>query len=303
MAGIPYARHAGRGGALGGLCGLVLGLPSLRLPGFYFAMATMAFALIVGEIVARAGSASRAAASASRCPAFPAPFDTPHGFYSGSSCASRCFVTWLTWNVARLMWGRAADRDPRQRGGRRGGRRAAVLGQAHRLRLQRRHRRRRRCAVRLLQSYITPDTFVFELGLFFFVCIIIGGRGSILGPFLGTVVLTALAGAGGAAGQARQLLLRAAAARRRAAGPRRHRPRWSRCCASGSGRADGATAGRAGPAAAGPRDQEHRVMSANRSRCRSRPACSQARRSPAARSGAAAATRSTAKDITSNSAA
>ena len=43
-----------------------------------------------------------------------------------------------------------------------------------------------------LQSYITPDTFVFELSLFFFVCIVIGGRGSILGPFLGTVILTAL---------------------------------------------------------------------------------------------------------------
>ena len=46
-------------GALGGLCGLALGLPSLRLPGFYFAMATMAFALIVGGIVARAGRPDR----------------------------------------------------------------------------------------------------------------------------------------------------------------------------------------------------------------------------------------------------
>jgi branched-chain amino acid transport system permease protein len=43
-----------------------------------------------------------------------------------------------------------------------------------------------------LQSYITPDTFVFELGLFFFVCIIIGGRGTIVGPLIGTAVLTAL---------------------------------------------------------------------------------------------------------------
>ena len=33
---------------------------------------------------------------------------------------------------------------------------------------------------------------MFELSLFFFVCIIIGGRGSIIGPFIGTVVLTAL---------------------------------------------------------------------------------------------------------------
>jgi branched-chain amino acid transport system permease protein len=43
-----------------------------------------------------------------------------------------------------------------------------------------------------LQTYITPDTFVFELSMFFFVCIIIGGRGSILGPFIGTVILTVL---------------------------------------------------------------------------------------------------------------
>jgi branched-chain amino acid transport system permease protein len=43
-----------------------------------------------------------------------------------------------------------------------------------------------------LQSYITPDTFIFELGLFFFVCIIIGGRGGILGPLAGTAILTAL---------------------------------------------------------------------------------------------------------------
>jgi branched-chain amino acid transport system permease protein len=43
-----------------------------------------------------------------------------------------------------------------------------------------------------LQSYITPETFNFELGLFFFICIVIGGRGAILGPLMGTIVLTAL---------------------------------------------------------------------------------------------------------------
>ena len=46
----PYTSTA-VAGMLGGLCGLALGLPSLRLPGFYFAMATMAFALIVNEII------------------------------------------------------------------------------------------------------------------------------------------------------------------------------------------------------------------------------------------------------------
>ena len=43
-----------------------------------------------------------------------------------------------------------------------------------------------------LQSYVTPETFHFELGMFFFICIVIGGRGAILGPLIGTIVLTAL---------------------------------------------------------------------------------------------------------------
>ena len=43
-----------------------------------------------------------------------------------------------------------------------------------------------------LQSYITPDAFTFEMSVLFFIAILIGGRGSILGPALGTIILTAL---------------------------------------------------------------------------------------------------------------
>jgi ABC-type branched-subunit amino acid transport system ATPase component len=43
-----------------------------------------------------------------------------------------------------------------------------------------------------LQSYITPDAFTFDLSVLFFISILIGGRGSILGPLLGTIILTAL---------------------------------------------------------------------------------------------------------------
>ena len=177
-------------GALGGLCGLALGLPSLRLPGFYFAMATMAFALIVGEIVlAQVGLTGGGVGLPG--PVFPAPFDTPHGFYY-LVAALAMLTTWLSWNVARRMWGLGlmSIRDN------------LVAAQAVGVPLF-----RAKLTVFVfsgitagiagatfssLQSYITPDTFVFELSLFFFVCIIIGGRGSIVGPFLGTVVLTAL---------------------------------------------------------------------------------------------------------------
>ena len=177
-------------GALGGLCGLALGLPSLRLPGFYFAMATMAFALIVGEIVlAQVGLTGGGVGLPG--PVFPAPFDTPHGFYY-LVAALAMLTTWLSWNVARRLWGIGlmSIRDN------------PVAAQAVGVPLF-----RAKLTVFVfsgitagiagatfssLQSYITPDTFVFELSLFFFVCIIIGGRGSIVGPFLGTVVLTAL---------------------------------------------------------------------------------------------------------------
>ena len=177
-------------GALGGLCGLGLGLPSLRLPGFYFAMATMAFALIVNELVlAQVGLTGGGIGLPG--PLFPAPFDTPQGFYY-LAAALALVVTLLSWNIARRMWGRGlmAIRDN------------PVTAQAVGVPLF-----RAKLVVFVfsgvtagvagalfasLQSYITPDTFVFELSLFFFVCIIIGGRGSIIGPFIGTVVLTAL---------------------------------------------------------------------------------------------------------------
>lgn len=177
-------------GVLGGICGAVLGLPSLRLPGFYFAMATMAFALIVSELSLAQGGLTGGGVGLS-VPGFSAPFDTPAGLYWLILIVA-AFVTWLTWNVARLMWGRALiavrDSDVAAR---------SVGVPVFRLKL----------AVFVfsgvtagiagalfasLQSYITPDTFVFEIGLFFFVCIIIGGRGGILGPFIGTAILTAL---------------------------------------------------------------------------------------------------------------
>jgi branched-chain amino acid transport system permease protein len=43
-----------------------------------------------------------------------------------------------------------------------------------------------------LQTYITPDAFTFDLSVLFFIAILIGGRGSIMGPLLGIIVLTIL---------------------------------------------------------------------------------------------------------------
>jgi branched-chain amino acid transport system permease protein len=185
----PYVAMA-VAGAIGGVCGFVLGLPSLRLPGFYFAMATMAFSMIVSEFLLAQDSLTGGGAGIA-VPGFNPPFDTANGLF-WLVLIIATIVTWLTWNVARLMWGRAAIalRDSEVAAAAVGipvfsiklivytfsGVTAAIGGSLF----------------GSLQSYVTPETFHFELGLFFFICIVIGGRGAILGPLLGTVVLTAL---------------------------------------------------------------------------------------------------------------
>jgi len=177
-------------GALGAFCGLLLGLPSLRLPGFYFAMATLAFSLIVGELALAQGGLTGGGVGLA-VPTFPAPFDTPRGFY-WLVAAIAATGTWTSWNLARFMWGRGliSIRDNPVTA-------QAVGVPVFRAKLTAFIYSGATAGIggalfASLQSYITPETFHFELGLFFFVCIIIGGRGSVLGPLLGTIVLTAL---------------------------------------------------------------------------------------------------------------
>lgn len=178
------------GGAICALIGLVLGLPSLRLPGFYFAMVTTAFSVIVSELALAEAWLTNGSVGMP-APAFPAPFDSPRGFYL-LAVGIALAATWLTWNLARSMWGSrmVAVRDSR----------AAALAVGIPI-------ARTKLIVFVfsgftagiagglfatLQSYITPDAFILNLGLYFFVSIIIGGRGVIVGPFIGAVVLAAI---------------------------------------------------------------------------------------------------------------
>jgi len=178
------------GGAVGALFGVIVGLPALRLRTFYFAMTTLGFATIVTQ-VALAWKSVTGGGVGTPGPVFPWPFDPGWGFYYF------CFIlaalaTWMTANLAASRFGRAlvAIRD------------AEVAAEASGV-----AKPRLLVAVFLfagalggvagglfasLQSYITPDAFTFEMSVLFFIAILIGGRGSILGPALGTIVLTAL---------------------------------------------------------------------------------------------------------------
>jgi ABC-type branched-subunit amino acid transport system ATPase component/ABC-type branched-subunit amino acid transport system permease subunit len=177
-------------GVVGAVAGVIIGLPALRLRTFYFAMTTLGFATIITQI-ALAWKSVTGGGIGVPGPALPAPFDTTVGFYAFCiGVAALC--TWMTANIAHSRFGRAlvAIRDAEVAAEATGiskpgllisvflfsGAAAAIAGGLF----------------AALQSYITPDAFTFDLTVLFFIAILIGGRGSIIGPLLGTILLTVL---------------------------------------------------------------------------------------------------------------
>ena len=175
---------------VGAVFGLVVGLPALRLRTFYFAMTTLGFATIVTQVALGWQDVTGGGIGLSG-PSLPAPFDTAWGLY-GLCVGLAIIATIITANAARSRFGRAliATRDAEVAAEASGISKPALLvsvflfagaaaGLAGGL-------------FASLQTYITPDAFTFDLSLLFFISILIGGRGSILGPLLGTIILTLL---------------------------------------------------------------------------------------------------------------
>jgi branched-chain amino acid transport system permease protein len=175
---------------VGAVFGLIVGLPALRLRTFYFAITTLGFATIVTQVALAWQSVTGGGVGVAG-PIFPKPFDSQWGFYY-FCFALAAICTWMTSNIAGSRFGRAltAIRDAEVAAEACGIAKPALLG-----------------AVFLfsgavaaiagglfasLQSYITPDAFTLDLSVLFFIAILIGGRSSILGPLLGTVLLTVL---------------------------------------------------------------------------------------------------------------
>jgi len=175
---------------VGAVFGLIVGLPALRLRTFYFAITTLGFATIVTQ-VALAWQSVTGGGVGVPGPIFPEPFSSQWGFYYFCfGLAAIC--TWMTANVAASRFGRAltAIRDAEVAAEASGISKAALLRTVFLF-------SGTVAAIAgglfaTLQSYITPDAFTLDLSILFFIAILIGGRGSILGPLLGTILLTVL---------------------------------------------------------------------------------------------------------------
>ncbi len=175
---------------VGAIFGLIIGLPALRLRTFYFAITTLGFATIVTQVALAWQSVTGGGVGVAG-PIFPDPFASQWGFYYFCfGLAAIC--TWMTINVAASRFGRAltAIRDAEVAAEASGIAKPALLGMVFLF----------SGAVAAvagglfasLQSYITPDAFTLDLSILFFIAILIGGRGSVLGPLLGTILLTVL---------------------------------------------------------------------------------------------------------------
>jgi ABC-type branched-subunit amino acid transport system ATPase component/ABC-type branched-subunit amino acid transport system permease subunit len=175
---------------VGAVFGLIVGLPALRLRTFYFAITTLGFATIVTQVALAWQSVTGGGVGVAG-PVFPAPFDSQWGFYYFCfGLAAIC--TWMTANIAASRFGRAltAIRDAEVAAEASGISKSTLLGTVFLF----------SGAVAAiagglfasLQSYITPDAFTIDLSVLFFIAILIGGRSSIYGPLLGTILLTVL---------------------------------------------------------------------------------------------------------------
>ena len=177
-------------GVAGAIFGVIVGLPALRLRTFYFAISTLGFATIITQI-ALAWQSVTGGGIGLPGPEMPAPFHTHAGFYFFCLAAAG-LITWMTSNVAHSRFGRGliAVRDCDVAAEATGIRKARLLMMVFVF-------TGASAAIAgglfaALQTYITPDAFTFDLSVLFFIAILIGGRGSILGPLLGTVILTLL---------------------------------------------------------------------------------------------------------------
>jgi ABC-type branched-subunit amino acid transport system ATPase component/ABC-type branched-subunit amino acid transport system permease subunit len=178
----------GAAAVVGGAAGVIVGLPALRLRTFYFAMTTLGFATIVTQI-ALAWQDVTGGGIGIVGPVMPAPMDSIFGFYL-FCLALAAFCTWITANVAHSRFGRSlvAIRDADVAAESAGISKPLLLGSVFLFAGGMAGIAGGLFAT--LQSYISPEAFTFDLSVLFFISILIGGRGSILGPLIATIVLT-----------------------------------------------------------------------------------------------------------------
>lgn len=180
-------------GIFTGIIGFLLGIPILRLKGFYIAMATLAFGVVVSEVILQwsslTGGDDGFGVPTARIGSFV--FDSDHKLFY-LIIPVTIIMTILAKNLVNGYVGRAfiALRE------------SEVAAQTIGIDLA----RYKTIAFGIsafytgvagglfayLITFLSPDAFTIELSIDFIAMIVIGGMGSILGSIIGAVILTGM---------------------------------------------------------------------------------------------------------------
>lgn len=180
-------------GIFTGIVGFLLGIPILRLKGFYIAMATLAFGVVVSEIILQWSSLTNGDDG----------FQVPIARIAGFSFDSDFKLYYLIFFVTIILIVLAKNLTN------------SYIGRAF-IALRESETAAQTIGVDLakyktiafaisafytgvagglfayLITYLSPDAFTIELSIDFIAMIVIGGMGSILGSIIGAVILTGM---------------------------------------------------------------------------------------------------------------
>jgi len=191
--GVPFWLALPTAGALTGLIGFIVGLPSLRLTGIYLALATMAFGFITDEIILQWQSVTGGADGFSVVPPsiFGLSFDSyqRYFFITFSSIAMLLFVAK---NILRGSFGRTlmAIRDSETA--------AETMGinlgwyKTLAFSLSALYTGLAGSLYAHFILFISVDNFTLLNSISFIVMIVVGGLGSLTGSVIGAVFITVL---------------------------------------------------------------------------------------------------------------
>jgi len=190
---VPFIVVLPMAGVFTAIIGFLLGIPTLRLKGFYIAMATLAFGVVVSEVILQWSSLTGGddGLSVPRAVIFGFAFDSYQKLFYLIMAITVLMIIGAI-NLVRTRVGRAfiAIRE------------SEIAAQTMGIDLARYKTIAFAISAfytgiagglfALLIRYISPDSFTIELSIDFIAMIVIGGMGSILGSIIGAVILTGM---------------------------------------------------------------------------------------------------------------
>ncbi|TGE37659.1 branched-chain amino acid ABC transporter ATP-binding protein/permease [Desulfosporosinus fructosivorans] len=175
-----------------GICGLIVGIPTLRVSGHYLALITIGFGVIVEKLLVEWVPLTGGPGGISVQPISIGSEVLSEVQVYYVILAICLLVLWLVNNIIKSPFGRAfsAIRDNEIAAGCMG---INIMGyKLLAFVLSAVFAGLAGCIYTYFSIFVSPDTFSFNLSVFFLLTLIVGGQGTMAGPIIGTILLTIL---------------------------------------------------------------------------------------------------------------